>query len=535
MFSTFLAPRAPRPIADLPSPWPADAVSVRERIARAVAHRVDGDELELYPETQRDPDQVWFAAGLTDALFGAPDDTPKQTSARGLLAALGRLVRRPDAAAFQRFHDLLAASDVLGVIDGFLPMVTHQRLDPKQVAAVAHRIATGSPDIAAVKLAIGLLGVCSAEPGDVALFLDLGRYEELTLFCAVALAHMAPEPERAIWALAKSVDGWGRIQAVRRLAGTQDADIRGWLLRDGHRNAIMAEEIAYFCAVEGGLLEALRAPSIDDALLEGAGELIDALITGGPAEDMDDYADGGEAVDLYMEHLARRPAQRLRGFLTVHTIQAFEADKEADWAARAHRGWTAARRFSIRTRAAAYLARPEWPALVEAGLQQEARQDFWPASAVGKILGADIWPHHFRRQRDLAIDHWWELMQTDREDRVLQILDLAMERLDLALVGSGPGTSLGLGLAYSDDSALDFILQDLRRFPGLGWTLIEVGLRGRTIRARNMAHRALAAWDRAQWPPEAEALLRVALDKEPDAEVAQRIEALIAGRFPKHD
>lgn len=301
-------------------------------------------------------------------------------------------------------------------------------------------------------------------------------------------------------------------------------------LRDGFRNDIMVEEIAYHCAVEGDLLKALRDGPVDTALLQGAGQIIEALIDGGPAEDIDDYADGAEVCALYLEHVARDPAVDLRAFLHVQAIRRFEGDPDGPWAERERRGWTPARRLAIRTGANAYLARPEWRALAEAGLQRELRQEYWPAAAVAQALEIDVWPHHFRRQRDLGVDHWWELMQTDSQDRVLQVLDLAQQRLDLALVGSGPGTSLGLGPDYQDDSTLDFILQDLRRFPGIGWSLIEVGLRGRTIRARNMAHRALAAWDRKQWPPEAEARLQTALKREPDPEVAQRIAALIAGR-----
>lgn len=536
MFSIFRPRGTANDIAALPAPWAADAASLRERIAWAVASRVSNDDpIQLEPETPRDPDQIYYADGLTDALFGGGGDTPSGTNARSLVAALGRLVRRPEAAAFRHFHDLLAGSDVLGVIDDFLPRVIEQRLPLNQVAAVARRVAAQSPDLAAVKLAIGLLGVCSTAVGDIDLVLELGRYEELTLYCAVAVTHMTPEPEHPLWTLAQDVVGWGRIQVVRRLTDVRDPAIRAWLLRDGFSNAIMVEETAYHCAVEGGLLDALRDDQPDEAMLRGAGELIEALIDGGPAEDIDDYVDGAEVCALYLAHLARRPATDLRAFLHVQAIRRFEGDADGPWSDRERRGWNAARRLAIRTGTNAYLARPEWPVLVEAGLQQEARRDYWPAAAVGKALGMDVWPHHFHRQRDLGVDHWWELMQTDSQDRVLQVLDLAYQRLDLTLVGSGPGTSLGLGPGYEDDSAVDFILQDLRRFPGVGWALIEVGLRGRTIRARNMAHRALAAWDRATWPAEAESRLRAALANEPDAEVAQRIEALIAGSFPEYD
>jgi hypothetical protein len=44
-----------------------------------------------------------------------------------------------------------------------------------------------------------------------------------------------------LWSLAKSVDGWGRIQSVERLKKTERDDIQDWLVRDGFRNQVMDE------------------------------------------------------------------------------------------------------------------------------------------------------------------------------------------------------------------------------------------------------------------------------------------------------
>jgi hypothetical protein len=527
IINPFARRRAAPTFDALPAPWPAGAVSLYDQITAAMVTQQVDRELELDAHQSGDPDALQWAAGIKDALFGAPDRSTRQISARTLLAALGKLVRKPSAEAFAHLHGLMADADVLGVIDGFLPKVIETKLDPAAVVMIARRIARRSPDLSAVKLAIGLLGVTSGAV-DRDLLLHLGRYEELTLFSVVAMSHMLPDAaasEQAIWALARSTHGWGRIQAVRRLRDIQDSELRRWLLEEGHSNSIMVEEIAHTCAVEGRLLDALRAPTPGEALLNGAGMLIEALIEGGPAEDMDDYSDGAEATRLYVEHVAALPSTDLRRFLHVRAIQGFEAGIEGDKA-----GWTAARRWAIRTHAAAFLTRPQSRELAEMGLLSETRQDFWPAAEVAKALGLDVWPHYLRRQRDLRSDEWYFLMQTDDLDRVEQILALANKQLDLDLVGSGPGTSMGLGPRYADDSAVDFILQDLKRFPGMGWPLIEVGLRARTIRARNMAHRALEAWDRTQWPEQAIFILKTALTKEPDPKVAQRIQALIDGR-----
>jgi hypothetical protein len=77
---------------------------------------------------------------------------------------------------------------------------------------------------------------------------------------------------------------------------------------------------------------------------------------------------------------------------------------------------------------------------------------------------------------------------------------------------------------------MDFIVQDLRRFPGVGWSLVEVALRGRSIRLRNMAVRALDAWGKPNWPPEAPRLVREAMAREPREELRETFEAILAGR-----
>jgi hypothetical protein len=67
---------------------------------------------------------------------------------------------------------------------------------------------------------------------------------------------------------------------VERLRETTDPDIRSWILREGYRNSIMHEYLAYIAATTGGLLEALRAETVDRRLLTAAGQILQALDRG---------------------------------------------------------------------------------------------------------------------------------------------------------------------------------------------------------------------------------------------------------------
>ena len=112
-------------------------------------------------------------------------------------------------------------------------------------------------------------------------------------------------------------------------------------------------------------------------------------------------------------------------------------------------------------------------------------------------------------------------MQTDDAERIGQVVDLAEATLPLDEIASGPAEESGMGPEWEAHSALDFLLQDLGRFPGLGWKLIRSGLQSPVIRNRWMAIRALASWDRQDWPDETEQLLAAAVAAEPDAEVRE--------------
>ena len=95
--------------------------------------------------------------------------------------------------------------------------------------------ALGSPSRDAVKFGLALLGLVN--PPDTKTLLLLGAHDEFTLYAAVALGNWS-EGERDVFDLAQRVHGWGRVQAVQRLAGTNDAEIKRWMLLRGDRLAL---------------------------------------------------------------------------------------------------------------------------------------------------------------------------------------------------------------------------------------------------------------------------------------------------------
>jgi hypothetical protein len=520
-----------------PVPWNVERPSIHGFLAGFALKEGEGlpPAAETLPDEElrqgRSGTQIRWAAGALDGVLGHHVQDKGGAAVERVMSALESALVDPTADRVKDFYDMVNNDEVLGLVDPLLDAVRSAvHLDAGRLRTLARWLATHSPDRAAVKVGIALLGVLSP-PQDTRLLVTLGLHEEFTLYAAVALRNclLDDEWEDAGWDLARRVNGWGRIHLVERLAGTRRADIKAWLLREGYKNSVMVEYLAHPCAVGGGLLQELLQNSVDDALLVGAGEIIRALIAGGPAEDITGYADGMQATRHYLRHVAARGPKALDALLAVQDIVVFTSDTERDWQRLETQGWTASARHEIGQAAKAQADRPGWLPLVHAGLQADDNTVFWLAAHAAADLGVDPWDARFERQRSGRSDQWFELMSTDDPARINRVVELALTQLDLAAIATGPANELGLGPAYRQHSALGLILQRLRDFPPRGWSLVEAGLRSPVVRNRNMAVRVLTEWDRSAWPAGAEVALAEALRRESDDGVREAMGALVAG------
>jgi hypothetical protein len=520
----------------LPSDWApwGERPSIYEHIR---AHLVPGrtglaEGSEALPDEGGEVKGLRWAAGAFDGAFGHHGGGASESdTAEDILAALRSVLAKASRPNLERLYALLAENSALEYVDPLLEKIAVDReLDPERLRKVARWIATGGADRNAVKAAVALLGLFPGEE-DRELLLTLGRHEEITLYAAVALANALPSPDETLWELGRNVEGWGRIQVVERLAKTRDPSIRRWLLVEGYRNSVLVEYTAAICARAGGLSAELGKEDPGDEVLAAAGDLLVALIEGedGPSEGMASYEDGAVVTERFLEHLCAR-AQELEHFVAVDCIRSFLTREEADWAPLERFGWTPERRDRLLRVSEEIRARPGWREMVRQGLASEDRDHFFTAARVAEALGLDPWEEYFRRLVAGESVCWYHVMRTDDPERIDRVVALAQERLPLEEIAAGPADELGLGPGYAEHSNLDWVLQDLRRFPGRGWPLLRAGLRSPVVRNRNMALQALSVWGRDRWEPETEMLLRRALRDEPDEGVRERIENVLAGR-----
>jgi hypothetical protein len=438
--------------------------------------------------------------------------------------------RQPTANNKTAVYQYVIAEHVVSIIDPVIEaLVNEAGIGHDRLYELARSFVTEAPDREPVKFGIAILGLFR-RPADMGLFQTLGRHDEFTLFCAVALANLSEEHDEALWTLARNVTGWGRIHVVERLAGTTNPAIKRWMLREGFRNSIMYEYLAATCARTGGLLAALSEDRVDRDLLTAAGEIIQALIVGGPAEGIDDYEDARPVIESYLGHMASS-TETIEDFLHVNSIKRYLDEDNSRWAGRCDAGWTSECRESLRSECAAILGRPEWTDRVREQLSSDVELTFAIADQAAKALGIDTWDIHWQRlqQKPAEPGRWYHVMAGCDGDRIGKVVEFAEANIDLAAIATGVGDELGLGRGFEPHSCLDYVLQDLRRFPGNGAILIEAGLKSPVVRNRNMALNALAAWSQEGWPGGLERALEQAAGCEPNEDVRERMRQVLRG------
>jgi len=513
-------------LASVTPPWRKDAsASIFAHIQKHLGPNGELDDSFSRLPDEVDDDRIKFVAGGLDSLVAGGANTDR---AKMMYRALQVVLEDLAPTKLERFYEQLLHQGAIEFIDPLMDQIIQRKdLDPNRLEELAGWIAQQSPDREAIKFALALLGIVRTSKYDDVIA-TLGRHEEFTLYAIVALSNIGDDDAEAkIFALAKQVHGWGRIHAVHRLAETTNPQIKAWLLREGYKNYILYEYLAYTCAIAGGLRRELEKDDVDPELLVSAAELLQALFMGGPAEDMGDYEDGAVVVQRYVELLGDQPRD-LRHLKAIESIEEYLQD-DSDLQARAERGWTTKVRDKLLWRVKTLKESAHWKDLVLAGLESTDESAFHQASSAAGILNIDTWPYHFARLEAGKDDGWYYVMQSRDTERIDRVLALAEKVLPLEQIASGPAKILGFSSQWKPHNQLDFLLQELQHFPGKGWPLLRAGLRSPLIRNRHLALRALSTWGKSNWPAEVEAYLESVLVEEVDEELQAKLRLVLAG------
>ena len=490
----------------------------------------DGGETLPDEETVRATTLVPWAAGALDGVgthhMSSGSDS---AAAERLVAAVSAAIAKPDRRRLEALYVLVESARSLDVVDLLIETLRQRGTARDDVRDLGAWLASTSPDREPVKLGIALLGAVGLDERTLDIVRLLGRHEEFTLFAAVALRNGLTVAEPELFALAQHVCGWGRIQLVERLASTSDPTIKHWILREGFRNSVMYEYLAYIAATTGDLAGELAAAHPDHQLLTAAGEILTALFNGGPTQDIDDYTDGALATDRFTAHMLTH-AETIDDALATWEIERF-IGRDEDWSDRLTRGWTLPLRETLARRCHQILDAPKWATVVLSGLGSDEYSVVWRADRLAQRVGVDAYPAHRAKLDVNIVDSWaWQralaLSNTERSD---ELLALATDRLPLDAVGTGARDEMGFGPGYEAHMSVDAVLTHIQGRPGNAPQVVLAALRSPVTRNRNGAIRALANWPRGVWPEGSVTIVQEIAAQDPNEKTRQQAHTVLEG------
>ena len=471
-----------------------------------------------------------FAAGAFERLFGRDAESQDVEAVVRLRSALVALATRPGTRTRARVRKLFREGDVRVRIDALIALLSElPPNDPDALYVELREIVLTSGHRDEVKYAMALMGA-TGRPEDADLFRALGRHEEFTLYAAVALSEMSGDEVREGLELLPHVTGWGRTELSELiLREPQPEAVRERLVRDG-----LGTGNALTLARECRLHELLARPDIDDELLIRGREIIDTIVWSWDSPFvLTDYEHAGEASEHLVRHLSAR-APDLDDFVSVYELRRFltddrfRFDSETGEDAFAKVEFDEERMSRVIALCSAFVERDFWLRRAEEAMASKTADERRRGMEVAGRLGADLRPYLIDQLRNDPDDSdlWYRLVAEADEPQVREAVDLAVTLWDLSEISRGPALD-GWGPS-GPLASVDFILQELPRFPGLGASLIGACLWSPVIRHRMIALRALSRWQ--EKPSDLMRLVNDLARDDPYKEARRDARLVLAGR-----
>jgi hypothetical protein len=244
--------------------------------------RLNDEANDLPDEKPTNETELRWAPGLLDSMFGAQDSDESKLKVEELVKLLKRISEYGDKRSEANFYKLITETDsIIGIIDDFLEKATNLSLPINPyLFEFSKDLAFKTNHRNSVKVGVAMIGICKGK-SVLNKIKIIALHDEFTLFSIVSISNISEDIVNDFWEIAKKVDGWGKIHVVERLSKMELPNaIKNWLIIDGYKNNIMYEYLAYTCAVNGDLHDAIRQETIDISIFKASAEIIAALIAG---------------------------------------------------------------------------------------------------------------------------------------------------------------------------------------------------------------------------------------------------------------
>lgn len=464
-------------------------------------------------------DKISVAPGVLDGVIGTEADEAAELAKRLYLIIMSFLDdnNKDIDIKLGRVYGFLIEHSTITYIDSFIDLLSEQQSN-KELLHVCLKISSvfASEGIhrEAVKFGVAIMGLFNFTEDDIQLFMTLGLADEFSKFISFALVRQ--ELNENIFTLAKATQGWGRINYIDRLEPLSD-EIKLWLIYEGYKCSIGANNVALKCVTKGNLLACIKQNGWSEKLFDATANLLHGLIEPGPTDGIDGYEDSKEVFELFIEE-SRHQDMNIDRFYLVCEIFFYIRDYYEN------EGWSKEEKDVLVQKIGdtAYERGIDWEAMVFEDLTN------YKARTIAKALGIDIWDKLFELAQEAdEFDDWYALTQTDDATKYKKFCELAEQKLPLKQIASGPKDELGLGGEFNSHMHLTMIIQKLDDFGDMiGVELVKTALNSPVTNNRNMALRVIESW--SEVPKEVIEILRKNRDIEPYKKAIEKYDALLA-------
>lgn len=512
-------------------------------ILKFLSHKIDADGNLLdsandLPDEKRDNEnKLRFAPGLMDAMFGEDSSADSNRKVKELKKLLIKIAKQGDKKAEADFYNLVISNEgVIGFIDEFLKNIVNQGLPIQPyLFSFSKDMALKSNHRNSVKFGIAILGLCQNK-SIINELKVLGMHDEFTVYTTVALSNISDNLVQDLWELAQKVDGWGKIQLVNRLANMELSDKqRDWLIRKGYKNSIMYEYLVYTCALNGKLHDRLGSENIDNELFKSSAEIIEALIAGGPAEDISAYIYASDVIENFIRHAKIHTAD-IAEFLTLNRIREFLIEVQQEIGEHTKNGWTDDIISNCIIDVNAILDSRDWREPTYKALNSSDHMTYWNGKSAADKLGIDVWEIVWKKllQQPMDSTAWYDVTHYAKHDQADQVIEFALKTIPLSELATGPKDSMGLGPDFAKYQPLDTVITFLEDYPKKGEQIVLTGLHSPVTRNRNMAIKVLAKWKTENWSDAIRKQLEKLSAIEPNNDTKENITKLLNGEELKY-
>ncbi|WP_342513519.1 hypothetical protein MKY34_01625 [Sporosarcina sp. FSL K6-1522] len=449
-----------------------------------------------------------LAAGLSDHFV---EDLPTPFYVKKLLKLFEEQLHNPTIETRKSTYEKIIFDNIANYGEEFIGRFRQAELDESLVQQEALWLLEHAAHREVVKFAITVLGCTDCEKYKELLF-TLGLHEEFTPYVLFALKNGTIGANNQVWQLARHVHGWGKIAAVERLDATTP-EIKYWLLTEGCSNRIMNEYLAHTCAVKGELDVALYEETISKELYDGAGLIIQALLSERVAEGIEDYPYASEVLSRFVYH-ARKHCETLEDFYPLMKISEFLQADDGVWEERFKEQWNQHKYNSIQQAIQPFINDPKWPELAMDAPQQE---NAIKTLEIALFYQLDVSQNLFKmlEKNPTNIELYETVMGTNNRQYIEEICTFAENHFSLS------------SLSNEEQYSLQCIVQGLYEHEGVGLPLLQAALTSDNGSLQYHALGVLKAWSPfiSQQPALRESIKNIAMttkDKE-NRELAKRL------------